>query len=261
MRFLLALVSFILAQAVDAADAKSKTPRFLQPTSLSGSIFPKSPTNAPALFTFRRTARLEGPSIIASREYLARDGTVAANETVQYEGDQLRRFVLEENQINARGSATFETTAGGRTLIRFEYETSSGTQRKKKSETETQSDVVLINDMIPGFITDHWQALTSGQSLRFRYAIIPRLETIAFTLRKIGQSEFSGRPVVEMQMRPASRLLQNFVDPIMFSAELNTPHRILRYIGRTAPKVRHGRNWDDLDAVTIFDWKSATGIE
>lgn len=261
MRFLLSLVGFHLGLTISTASSETDKPRYLQPVSLAGSIFPQSATNSPALFTFRRTAHQEGSNVVALREYLSPDGTLAAKETVQYEGDRLKRFTFEGNQINARGSATFETTANGKTLIRFEYETGSESRRKKKTEIETQSEVVLINDMIPGFITDHWQALTNGDSLHFRYVVIPRLETIAFTLRKTGQSEFNSRRVVEIEMRPASRLLQTFVDPIVFSAELNAPHRPLRYVGRTTPKVRRGRNWYDLDAVTVFDWKSVGGIE
>ena len=256
MRWLLLSVMFATALRLYAADAVRKTPRFLEPVSLSAAIFPRSPSNSPALFTFRRTARLEGSSVIALREYFASDGTAAAKETVVYERDQLRRFVLEESQISARGSAMFDRTPEGKTIITFEYETGAETKRKRKS-TETQSEVVLISDTIPAFISDHWEKLTNGQVLRFRYAIIPRVETIAFTLRNNSQTKFNNRPVAQIEMRPASRLLQRFVDPIVFSVEYESPHRILQYVGRTTPKMRRGRAWDDLEAITIFDWKSA----
>src|SRR5262245_40086211 len=133
MRPLLCLLAFAWVFAVDTIGFENEAPLFLQPISLTGAIFSKSSSNSPALFSFRRTAHLEGSSIIASREYFAPDGILAARESVQYEREQLKRFTLEEIQINARGSATFETTADGRTLIRFEYETGFETKRKQVS--------------------------------------------------------------------------------------------------------------------------------
>jgi hypothetical protein len=111
-----------------------------------------------------------------------------------------------------------------------------------------------VNDTLPGFISEHWDGLMNGESLAFRYAIIPRLETVAFNLRKTGEREISQGTVAEIEMRPASRVLQKLVDPILFRVEQKAPHRILRYTGRTTPKIRRGRAWDDFDALTVFDW-------
>jgi hypothetical protein len=247
MRRLYRLTFF--AMALVASPSFQAEPPFLQPVSLRGSIYARDLTNA-ALFTFRRTARLEGASVIATREYLTPTGTPAATETVRYEHDQLKRFVLEELQIHARGSATFEKMADGKTIVAFEYETG---EKRKKTAIERQSGVVLINDTLPYFITGHWDELMKGESFAFRYAVIPRLETIGFTIRKMAQ-ETSQRTVVEVEMRVTSWLLQKLVDPIVFTLETKPPHHIVQYKGRTTPKIRHGRAWEDLDAVTIFDW-------
>jgi hypothetical protein len=236
---------FALVLSADGEDSS----RFLQPVSLTGSISTSS--NSPALFTFRRSAGLEGSKVFASRDYLAPDGTLAAKESVEYDGNKLNRFVLEELQIQARGSATFERTAAGKTFIRFEYETGA---KRKKTATETQSGAVLVNDTLPDFIMQNWDGLLSGQSFVFRYAIIPRLETIAFMLRKTGERETQKGRVAEIEMRPANWVLQKMVESIVFSVELQAPHRILQYTGRTTPKLRHGHTWDDLDAVTTFNW-------
>jgi hypothetical protein len=138
--------------ALLASARASRSERFLEPVSLRGSIYASDVTNA-VLFTFRRTAHREGASVIATREYLTPTGTPAAKETVEYEHDQLKRFVLEELQIHARGSATFEKMPDGKTVIAFEYENG---ERRKKTAVETQSGVVLMNDTLPYFISDHW---------------------------------------------------------------------------------------------------------
>jgi len=225
-------------------------PRFLEPVSLRGSIYPADSTNA-ALFTFRRSAHREGERVIANRQYLTPNGTPAATETVEYERDELKRFVLEEFQIQAHGSATFEKTADGKTVIAFECETG---EKRKKTALETQSGIVLINDTLPYFIAERWDGLMSGKSFAFRYAVIPRLETIGFTIRKTVRPKTTQESEVEVEMRATGWLLQKLVDPIVFTLEMNPPHHIIQYKGRTTPKIRRGRAWEDLDAVTIFDW-------
>jgi hypothetical protein len=243
------LVLFALVFAADAKNSESEVFRFLRPISLSGSIYASS--NSPALFTFRRTAHSEGSAVLASREYFGPDGTLVARESVEYERDQLKRFVLEELQIQARGSATFERTADDKVLVRFEYE--NGT-RRKRTATETQAGAVLVNDTLPDFITEHWDGLMNGESLAFRYVIIPRLETVAFNLRKTGERETSQGTVAEIEMRSTSWILQKLVDPIVFRVEQKAPHRIRQYTGRTTPKIHRGHGWDDFDALTVFDW-------
>jgi hypothetical protein len=111
------LVLFAFVLSADARDSESDVSRFLRPVSLTGSIYASS--NSPAFFTFRRTAHLEGSAVLASREYFEPDGTLVARESVEYERDQLKRFVLEELQIEARGTVTFERTADNKVLVRF----------------------------------------------------------------------------------------------------------------------------------------------
>jgi hypothetical protein len=242
----LCLVSW---SAVVLSAAEEEFSRFLEPASLTGSISTSS--NSPVLFTFRRTARLEGSKVLASRDYLAPEGTLVAKESVEYDGNQVTRFILEELQIQARGRATFERTPEGKTIVRFEYETAGN---RKKTATETQSGPVLVNDTVPDFITQHWNGLLKGESFSFRYVVIPRLETIGFTLQKTAERESAKGRVAEIEMRPANWLLQKIVAPIAFSLELENPHRIVQYTGRTTPKLRRGHTWEDLDAVTTFNW-------
>jgi hypothetical protein len=59
--------------------------------------------------------------------------------------------------------------------------------------SETKQGVVLVNDMIPGFLLANWDTLMKGRAVRFRYLVIPRLETIEFKLDKTEQTQWEGR--------------------------------------------------------------------
>ncbi len=63
--------------------------------------------------------------------------------------------------------------------------------------------------------------------------------------------------VLVVRMEPSSSFLGTLVDPLVFTLEQAPPHRVLQYVGRTTPKIQVAGKWKDLDAVTVFDWKSA----
>lgn len=241
----------LLIMALGLPSRGADTNRFLDPVSLTGSIYPRNSSNSPALFTFQRSAHAEGDTIVAVRTYSAPDMTVAARESVEYETNRLKRVVLEELQTESHGSATFEEAGEGKTVIHFEYQSGS---KHTRTATETQTEPILINDTLPSFISQNWGSLTNGQTLPFRYAIIPRLETIGFTLRQTGQRDTAHGNVIELEMAPGNWLLRKLVVPIQFTVERGPLHRILEYTGRTTPKVKNGRNWEDLDATTRFNW-------
>ena len=226
---------------------------YLEPKLLTGSIYDKP--GGRLLFTFRRTAAQTGDVVSVVREFHDSGGSMASQERVHYERGRLVRFELDERQTAARGNARLEPIGNQRQRIHFQYTTRSGRSEKTRQKTETVSDQPLISDMLPGLITKHWDELTRGDTVKFRYIVVPRLETIAFKLKRESSAELRGKKVVRIKMEPASRLLAQFVDPLVFTVEADPPHRILQYWGRTTPKLRSGQSWNDLDALTIFNWE------
>jgi len=248
---------FLSSPAAELNSDARAVPRYLEPRDLAGTIYEKDVKPSRPLFTFRRTARQDGSATVVSREYAYPDRRPAARESLRYEKDELVRVELEELQVEAKGRAVLQRVEGSspKTLIRFEYQTGSGPKAKKASNDETQQGVVLVNDMIPGFLVANWDALMQGRVVRLRYLVIPRLETIEFKLEKTEQTQLEGRSIVRIRMRPASRVSQMMIDPIVFTVEPKAPHRILQYSGRTTPRIQRGTRWHELDAVTVFDWK------
>ena len=228
-------------------------PDYLAPQLLTGSIYDKQ--GGRLLFTFRRTATQTGDVVSVLREFKNSDGSVAAVERVRYERGRLVRFDLEERQVGATGNARVELLPDQRQRIQFQYTTRSSRAGRPKQDSETPREQVLINDMIPYFVVEHWDELARGEVAKFRYIVVPRLETIGFKLRRESTAELQGKKFVRLKMEPTSRFIAQFLDPLIFTVEADSPHRIFQYWGRTTPKIRSGQSWNDLDALNVYNWE------
>jgi hypothetical protein len=228
-------------------------PDYLAPKLLTGSIYDKP--SGRLLLTFRRTATQTGDVVSVLREFKNSDGSMAAVERVRYERGRLVRFDLEERQIGATGNARVELLPDQRQRIQFQYTMRSSRAGRPKQESETPREQVLINDMIPYFVVEHWDELARGEVVKFRYIVVPRLETIGFKLRRESTAELQGKKFVRLKMEPTSRFIAQFLDPLVFTVEADSPHRIFQYWGRTTPKVRSGQSWNDLDALNVYNWE------
>jgi hypothetical protein len=247
------LTSLVIAFAALHSPLLAADTNYLEPKLLTGSIYDKP--GGRLLFTFRRTATQTGDVVSVLREFYNPDSSLASQERVQYERGRLVRFELDERQTGASGNARVELLGNQRQRIHFQYTTRSSRTEKTKQNNETVSDQALISDMLPGLIAQHWDELARGDTAKFRYIVLPRLETIAFKLKRESTAELHGKKVIRIKMEPASRLIAQFVDPLVFTIEADAPHRILQYWGRTTPKIRSGQSWKDLDALTIFNWE------
>ena len=73
-------------------------------------------------------------------------------------------------------------------------------------------------------------------------------------LTKESEATSHGRAVLIIKMEATSPIIAALVDPVVFTAEKAGQHHILQYVGRATPKTWNGAKWDDLDALTVFDW-------
>jgi hypothetical protein len=239
-----------------AADKDKGQPEgvdYLEPALLTGIIRAKPPEPKRILFTFRRTAVRAGSTVRVLREYNRPNGIVAARERVMYEGGRLVSCQLEELQSGGSGSAVVrpDPKAPNERQIVFEY-----TQdHTKKTGIERLDKDTLINDMVGPFLAAHWDALRSGSAVKFRFAVIPRAETVGFKLTREAETTRDGKTVVVVRMEPTSWIIARWVDPLFFTVEKEGQHRVLQYVGRTTPRIQTGNGWEDLDALTVFDWK------
>ena len=227
---------------------------FEQPKLLTGAIYAGSSEPSNLLFTFRRTADRTGSTVRVLREYQATNGAAAARERVTYEQGRLVSFEWESLQTGARGKATLQSEPQHSLKQKISFQYGRGPGSKTESKAEGPRKDVLINDMLPSFLVNHWEDLMKGESVKFRFIVLPRLETVGFKLVKDSESTWRGRPVVLIRMEPTSVIIARLVEPVHFTVEKGGSRRILQYVGRTTPMIRRGEKWEDLDAVTVFDW-------
>ena len=240
------MIVMLFGLATDAADFSVD---YLEPRVLTGTIYANDSLKQ-VLFTFRRTATNSGSTIRVSREFNLPNGTLAAREQVIYEGGQLKSFLLEELQTGAKGGAVVES-AGSEPMVEFNY--SEGTAKKTGSEKFLAE--ILTSDMVGPYIAAHWNALLNGNVVKCRLISVSRAETVGFKFFKESEMTWRGKPALVVKMQPSSIIIARLVAPLYFIIEKDGPHRVLQYTGRTTPSIRKNGKWDDLDAVTVFDWK------
>ena len=202
-------------------------------------------------FRFTRQSTRSGSTVNVLREYTYPNGKVAVRERIVYEGDDLVSFTLDELQAGGSGSVkiTGKPPAGN---ISFKYIKEPGA--KEKSRTEELRPDTILGDMLAPFLVSHWDRLMKGESVKCRYIAVSRRETVGFTFLKTSESTSDGKPAVVIKMEPTNPIISALVDPLFFTMEKGGQHHMLEYTGRTTPKIRDGKNWKDLDAVTVFDW-------
>jgi hypothetical protein len=226
------------------------------PRSLTGSIYALGTTQL--LYQFKRTASRSGDTLKVDRQFTYPDGRPAARERVLYHGDALVEFDLQELQLGASGSATIRRAPDDPAQGTIEFKYTGHPGARQKVGTERLRPNTLMADMVGPFLKAHWAALESGEKVKCRYLVIPRCETVGFTFVKDRDSTWRGTPAVLVRMGASSPFIAALVEPLVFTLQKAPPHRVLQYVGRTTPKIRVRDQWQDLDALTVFDWNRET---
>jgi hypothetical protein len=215
---------------------------------LVGKIYQKDSNHHQQLFNFRRTAHHSGNETYVTRTYTYPDGGTAAVEKATYRDNKLIFYGLEEKQIGAHGQAEIHGDAWqGSGQISFRYIKSG----KTYTDDEDLTASTVVNDDIVPYMLAHWDRLMQGQEVYLRYIVIPRTQTVGFNLIKSGKTAWKGNPAVIIKMVPSSFFIRLVVDPMYFTVEKNT-RRVVKYEGRTTPKIKENGEWKDFDAVMVF---------
>jgi len=221
---------------------------------VSGTIYERGPEPRRVLFKFSRTATRSNSTVRVLREYYPPEGLLAARERVVYENGNLISFDLDELQTGAKGRVVIgpDPEKSNHPKLFFQYAPRPGGPTEAKSEALRPD--VLVSDMMPRFVSTHWEQLMKGSSAKFRFIVFQRSETIGFKLVKDSEGTWHGKPVVILRMEPSSLVIAQLVDPVFFTVEKSGSHRILQYVGRTTPMIKKGNKWEILEAVSVFDF-------
>ena len=255
---LVVLAIFGITQAVPAGPPTTIGPSsmYAGPPLLTGTIYAKDTNPRQPLFKFKRVATSSGDNVNVLRTFTDLEGEPAARELVAYKGDHLVSYQLEELQIGAAGSARLQREPGNsvKGAIAFEYTKDLHGSGKTRASNESLRPDTLVGDMVGEFLSSHWNDLARGDKVRCRYIVVPRRETVGFTFVKHSETTAGGRPVLIVRMEATSPIIATLVDPLYFTIEKDSPHRVAQYVGRVTPKLKRGDKWDDLDGIFVFDW-------
>ena len=183
---------------------------YLEPKAFTGKIYSDASLKR-VLFTFRRTATNSGSAIHVVRDFNLPNGTLAARELVEYDGNQLKSLVLEEFQAGADGTAKVESM-GGESKINFNYTAGS----TKKTGSEKYLDEILTSDMVGPFIAAHFEEIAKGEVVKCRLISVSRAETVGFKFIKEADITWNGKPALRITLQPSSIVIAHLVDALHF---------------------------------------------
>ena len=248
------LSSVVGGFAADATNAQSAEPYdYASPKRLTGSLYAIGSDRKEILYTFRRTATRSGDTVSVQRQFLATNGSVAAEEDVTYTAGRLVSFQMREFQADVSGAIRIEPDPKHPDRQKLIISYGHGLTPPKGDSQTLPSDTV-IDDTLYSFMMARWDDLMRGDAVKFHFVSLEHERTFMFRLVKTGESALNGRPVEQIKMEPVSLIISHLVDPLMFTVEKDGAHRMLSYIGRTTPRVQKGKAWKYLDAETVFNW-------
>lgn len=206
-----------------------------------GQTFPlESSASSAPLFVYERRVDVRDAAWVST--HITRDpaGAVALVDSATHDREyQLSDYTLHTDQRGRRG--TVHVDADNVTL------TFDGA---KKVERKTGD--VVVGPTLVGYIVRRMEALRAGKTLRVRFAVVDRLETLGFELRAVRSEPGQTR----VEMAPASFFVGLLVDPVTFTFE--DTDKLVRIEGRVPPKRVDGARLRDLDARVEYSYVAAS---
>ncbi len=233
--------------------AKSAAYDYAKPELLTGTLYAIGSDRKTVLYTFRRIATHSGATVHVERQFYLTNGTLAAVDKVQYVSNELVSYRMQEFQARVSGAVQVapDPKDPARQQICIGY--GPGLNPPKGKAQDLPPDTVFDDTVYP-FMMAHWDDLIRGDTVKFRFISFEWERTFGFEFVKTGESEQNGQPVVQITMQPANMIIAALVDPLIFTVEKASPHRVLSYIGRTTPRIQKGKSWKYLDAETVFNY-------
>ncbi|HTQ51964.1 MAG TPA: hypothetical protein VMJ12_14735 [Candidatus Acidoferrales bacterium] len=228
---------------------------FSEPKLLTGTLYAIGSDRKKVLFTFRRTAVRDGDTVHVDRQFLLTNGTVAAEEKVLYESNQLVSYEMRDFQARVSGAIHIEPDpdhpAKPDIFISYAHSLNPPKGRAHMLQPDT-----VIDDTLYPFMMAHWDGLLRGKPVEFHFVSLDWERTFEFELVKTGESSQNGRPTVQITMKAANLFVARLVKPLVFIVEKTGSRRILSYIGRSTPRIKKGNSSKYLDAETVFDYQA-----
>lgn len=159
-------------------------------------------------------------------------------------GSQVLEYRVDKYQTGERGKIEVQ---GNR--IHFVFHDRQG---HVKTADETLEGDLVVGLSIRDHILEHWKDLLNGDTVKIRFGVPERQETVGFELFKDHENrDAQGRSSVIFEMKPTSFFVAALVKPIYFSFDKSNG-KLLEFKGRTIPYRNVDGKFQDLDALTVY---------
>ena len=201
------------------------------------------PKTAP-LFTYIRTVVSSGDG---GHEELGvfkdRDGKIAVEEKISLtaSGD-LISYEMNQHQVETKGSVTI---SGGKVHFSFEKD-----GKAKTADEDAVANLIVGPTLVP-YLQKNWVALKKGNSIKARFAVPDRRETVGFKFSLVDEAKDGERKTARIKMSASSFLIAALINPLYFTFT-DDGSKLLNFEGRTLLKQKLGGAWGDLDARTVY---------
>lgn len=174
-------------------------------------------------------------------DYSAPDGKIFSSKKLTYKGEPFQpSFVLQDKRDYETFSAQFE----GPVLVL------SRADKDYKEQKKIYDNAGMVIDAgFDAYIQLHWDKLSSGDRMKFDFAMPNRLSSVMLEVRKINSiespvyNESEGKNWIYFRLVPAATFISLFADPIYLAYNPNGKY-LKRFQGRSNLDDNKGGPWD-----------------
>ncbi|TGL60950.1 hypothetical protein [Leptospira sarikeiensis] len=118
---------------------------------------------------------------------------------------------------------------------------------RKRSEDSIQEKIIdggVLSSLDGGFdyfVIDHWEELISGKKIKLNFLVPSERDKFQFSLEKIKEGEYSGKPALFLKLKIDSAILSVFVKPIDLVYDIQSK-RIMEFKGTSNINDENGKS-------------------
>lgn len=197
-------------------------------------------------YSFEMTDTKDGSKRSVTLLWKTKSGQVLVEENATLVDGLLQKYGVQQKQI---GENALAEVKGNK--LHFEKTAADGSVSRDEEDYDSK---VLVMGQMEDFVKSHWDDLMAGETLKVKFAVVFRKETIGFALEKEKEAIVSGKNAIIVKVKPSSFFISLFVNPLRLYLESSGDHRLLQLEGRLPIKVITGENdWSDIEGKLVID--------
>jgi len=177
----------------------------------------------------------DGRSVSGRVSYLAADGALIAEKTLDFRTPLSPEFNLEDTRIGYREGLKRE----GGALVTYKQE--PGSDELESSPVSLEGEAVA-DAGFDNYIRQNLGALAAGKRLVFDFVVPSQLKAIRFRVEKLGETERDGLRLLQLALKPDGFLLRNLVPAIELDYNLADGH-LYEYRGISNVRKLNGKGY------------------